>query len=179
MTLSSDSVLRTAEQNERFFGLVREAATRVASDDRFFREVLDALPAAIYITDSAGRITYYNEAAAALWGRRPELGRSEWCGSWKLYWPNGKALPHGECPMAIALKENRPIRGMEAVAERPDGSRVPFLPFPTLLYDASGALIGAVNMLVDISDRKRAEEYAQRLAAIVEYSDDAIVSKDL
>lgn len=68
---------------------------------------------------------------------------------------------------------------MEAVAERPDGSFVHFVPYPTPLYDASGTLIGAVNMLIDISDRKRADMQAQRLAAIVESSDDAIVSKDL
>jgi two-component system CheB/CheR fusion protein len=79
----------------------------------------------------------------------------------------------------LSLKESRPIRGVEAVAERPDGSRVPFIPFPTPLYDADGRLIGAVNMLVDISDRKRAEQYAQRIASIVESCDDAIVSKDL
>jgi PAS domain S-box-containing protein len=81
--------------------------------------------------------------------------------------------------MAMAVKERRPIRGMEAVAERPDGSRVPFIPYPTLLYDASGRFVGAVNMLVDITERKRAEDYAQRLTSIVEFSDDAIVSKDL
>jgi PAS domain S-box-containing protein len=147
--------------------------------DGYFREVLEALPAAVYITDPAGRITYYNEAAATLWGHRPELGKSEWCGSWKLFWPDGSPLPHGECPMAMAVKERRPIRGMEAVAERPDGSRVPFIPYPTPIYDASGTFIGAVNMLVDITDRKRAEIDAQRLASIVEFSDDAIVSKDL
>jgi two-component system CheB/CheR fusion protein len=147
--------------------------------DRQFREVLEALPAAIYITDPAGRITYYNEAAARLWGRRPELGKSEWCGSWKLFWPDGRPLPHGECPMAMAVKERRPIRGMEAVAERPDGSRVPFIPYPTMLYDASGRFVGAVNMLVDITERKRAEDYARRFASIVEFSDDAIVSKDV
>src|SRR6202011_4728538 len=90
-----------------------------------------------------------------------------------------RPLPHGECPMAMAVKERRPIRGMEAVAERPDGSRVPFIPYPTPIYDASGTFIGAVNMLVDISERKRAEDSAQRLASIVEFSDDAIVSKDL
>jgi PAS domain S-box-containing protein len=81
--------------------------------------------------------------------------------------------------MALALKEKRAIRGLEAVAERPDGSRVHFVPYPTPLYDNSGTLIGAVNMLVDISDRKRADVDAQRLASIVESSDDAIVSKAL
>jgi two-component sensor histidine kinase len=64
--------------------------------------------------------------------------------------------------MAIALKENRPVRGAEAVVERPDGTRVPFIPYPTPLHDASGRLIGAVNVLVDVSERKQAET-AQRV----------------
>ena len=144
-----------------------------------FRKILDELPAAIYVTDALGRITYFNEAAATLWGHRPIVGTSEWCGSWKLFWPDGRALPHGECPMAIAIKEKRAVRGVEAIAERPDGTRVPFEPYPTPLFDASGALIGAVNMLIDITDRKRAEEVKQRLSSIVQFSDDAIISKNL
>ena len=121
------------------------------------REVLDALPAAVYTTDAAGRITYYNQAAADLAGRRPELGKDEWCVTWRLYWPDGTPLPHDQCPMAAALKENRPIRGVEAILERPDGTRTAFLPFPTPMRDASGALVGAVNMLVDIDERKRTD----------------------
>ena len=119
--------------------------------------LLEVLPAALYTTDAEGRITFYNEAAAALWGCRPELGKSEFCGSWKLYWADGAPLPHDECPMALALKERRSIRGLEAVAERPDGTRVPFIPYPTPLFDASGALTGAVNILIDITDRKQVE----------------------
>jgi PAS domain S-box-containing protein len=123
-----------------------------------FRQLLDALPAAVYTTDAAGRITFYNEAAVQLWGCRPELGKSEWCGSWRLFWPDGTAMPHDQCPMAIALREDRAVRGAEAIVERPDGTRVPFIPYPTPLHDRSGALVGAVNMLVDITERKRAEE---------------------
>jgi PAS domain S-box-containing protein len=145
----------------------------------FFHELVDRLPAAIYTTDPDGKITYYNDAAAALWGVRPELGHNEWCGSWKLFWPDGRSMPHDQCPMATAVKERRPIRGLEAIAERPDGTRVPFIPFPTPLYNAAGQFMGAVNLLVDISERKHAEEATFRLAAIVESSDDAIVSKDL
>jgi PAS domain-containing protein len=85
------------------------------------------VPIAVYTTDAAGRITFYNEAAAAFWGYRPELGKSEWCGSWRLYWPDGRPMPLDQCPIAMALKEKRPIRGAEAVAELPDGTRVPFL----------------------------------------------------
>ncbi len=150
-----------------------------AGENEHYRKILDGLPAAVYTTDPFGQITYFNEAAAKLWGHRPEIGKSEWCGSWKLYWPDGRILPHGECPMALAIKEKMPNRGMEAIAERPDGTRVSFIPYPTPLFDSDGGLIGAVNMLVDISERKHAEYVAQRLAAIVQSSDDAIISKDL
>jgi PAS domain S-box-containing protein len=172
--LASDS-----ELDSTIAPLVARVGESLIQGDDFFRRLVNALPAAIYTTDAAGRITYFNDAAAALWGCRPTLGDSKWCGSWKLFWPDGRALPHDQCPMAMALKEKRPIRGMEAVAERPDGVRVPFIPFPTPIYDASGALVGGVNMLVDISDRKDAEYSMQRLASIVESSDDAIISKDL
>ena len=141
--------------------------------------ILRALPAAIYTTDAEGHITFYNEAAAALWGVRPTLGSSQFCGSWKLFWPDGRALRHDECPMAVTLREKRAVRGVEAVAERPDGSRVPFMPYPTLLYDDNGRLVGAVNMLVDLTDRRQAEHLSQWQASIVESSDDAILSKDL
>jgi two-component system CheB/CheR fusion protein len=156
-----------------------EALAAALMQPQTAHELLDVLPAAIYTTDADGRITYYNEAAAALWGCRPRLNSDQWCGSWRLYRPDGTPLPHDQCPMAVALKEERPIKGAEAIAERPDGTRVPFVAFPTPLYDASGTLVGAVNMLVDLGEHASAERAAHRLVAIVESSDDAIVSKDL
>lgn len=144
-----------------------------------FQKVIELLPAAIYVTDAEGRITYYNQAAADLWGYRPPLGDSLWCGSWKLYWPDGTPMPHDQCPMALAIKENRAITGMEAIAERPDGSRVRFMPYPRPLRDENGALTGALNMLVDVTNRRQVEQDAQRLASIIESSDDAIISKNL
>jgi PAS domain S-box-containing protein len=123
-----------------------------------FHQVIEALPAAVYVTDADGRINYYNEAAVALWGYRPPLGDSRWCGSWRLYWLDGTPMRHDECPMAIALKEDRAITGMEAYAERPDGTRVRFRPFPKPLHDETGTLIGAVNMLVDVTDRRNTEQ---------------------
>jgi PAS domain S-box-containing protein len=127
------------------------------AEERSYGQFVEALGVAVYTTDADGRITYFNEAAATLWGRRPELGE-QWCGSWRLYWPDGRPMDHGDCPMAIALRENRPVRGYLAVAERPDGSRVHFEPYPTPLRDASGVLVGAVNVLVDVSERRHAEE---------------------
>ncbi len=133
-----------------------------------FRQLLDALPAAVYTTDAEGRITFYNQAAIELAGRTPELGKDRWCISSRLHWPDGSPMSHDECPMAVALKDDRPVRGVEAIMERPDGARVHFIPFPTPLHDASGALIGAVNMLVDITDRKKAEEAKEQLNQTLE-----------
>ena len=148
--------------------------------------ILQSLPVAVYTTDAAGRITFYNEAAARLWGVRPELGKSEFCGSWKMYWPDGTPLPHDECPMASTLKEKRPIQGLEAIAERPDGTRVRFIPYPSPLFDDSGTLIGAINTLVDITERHETEQRVREsearyrdIAAIVESSEDAVLTKDL
>ena len=72
-------------------------------------DLLKVVPVALYVTDAEGRITFFNEAAADLWGHRPELGTGQWCGSWRLYWPDGTPLPHDECPMAPAFLSG-PIR---------------------------------------------------------------------
>ena len=123
---------------------------------------------AIYTTDAAGKITYYNQAAADFAGRRPKLGSDDWCVSGRLFWPDGTPMPHAECPMAVTLREGRPIRGQEAVAERPDGTRVPFMPYPTPLFDGAGRLMGAVNLLMDITDQKRAQAEARTTRALLE-----------
>ena len=134
----------------------------------YFRDLLDALPMAIYTTDANGRITFFNQAAVELSGRTPEIGSDQWCVTWRLYWPDGRAMAHHECPMARALKEDRSVRGEEAIAERPDGTRVPFMPYPTPLHDAAGRLIGAVNMLVDLTAQKDAEEELRLLNETLE-----------
>jgi PAS domain S-box-containing protein len=140
-----------------------KARAEVRQRDEQLRKVLDALPAAVYTTDEKGKITYYNRAAVDLAGREPEIGKDEWCVTFRIYTPDGKLLPHDQCPMAIALKENRPIRGVEALAQRPDGTLVPFLPFPTPITGENGELVGAVNMLVDISERKQSETQQKML----------------
>jgi PAS domain S-box-containing protein len=145
----------------------------------FHRLVLDHLDAAIYTTDADGAITYCNAAAVRLWGREPAIGDARWCGSWRLYDADGEPMDHADCPMARAIRERRPIAGEEAVAERPNGERIPFLAYPTPLFDEAGVFVGAANLLVDISGRKSAEAAARQLAAIVESSEDAILTKDL
>jgi PAS domain S-box-containing protein len=145
----------------------RHAREALAASERRFRELLEALPAAVYTSDAAGRVTFYNQAAVDLAGSAPDIGGDKiggekpgsdaWWRTWRLYRPDGAPLPHDESPMGITLRENRPVRGAEALAERGDGTRVPFIAYPTPLRDETGELVGAVNMLVDISERKQSE----------------------
>lgn len=132
-----------------------------ASSERLFA-ALDSLPAPIYVTDKDGVVIYFNPPCIGFAGRKPVPGKDRWCVTWKLYTDEGVLMPHAACPMAVAIGERRPVRGVFAVAERPDGARVRFLPFPTPILDEAGALVGAVNMLIDVSEvRQIAELRAQ------------------
>ena len=130
-----------------------------------YRRFLDALGVALYTTDPDGRITFFNRAATEFWGRTPGLGEL-WCGSLRMFTTEGAPLPHNSCPMAIALKNGEPMHGAEAVAERPDGSRVTFLAYPTPLRDDDGQrVVGGVNVLVDITERRQAEDALRATAS--------------
>ncbi len=120
---------------------------------------LDDLPTALYVTDRDGVVTWYNRACIDFAGRTPVANSDRWCVTWKLLTNDGASLPHDQCPMATAIKEQRSIRGVTAIAERPDGRRVAFQPYPTPLFDASGKFTGAVNLLVDITAARRRDEF--------------------
>ena len=156
----------------------RQAEEALRESERRLHEIIEAIPAAVYTTDAEGRITFFNHAAVEFSGRVPEQGTDSWCVTWKLYNTDGTPLPHDQCPMAVALKEKRPVLGCEAIAERPDGQRRIFTPYPTPLFDDQGRLTGAVNMLVDITERKSAEDILraseERFRAIVETTPECV-----
>ena len=168
----------TGQPDSPVFQVTRFKLGRLASEPQW-QALLRTLPVAVYMTDAEGWITFYNDAAARLWGLRPEIGTARYNGAWKLLRPDGTPLPHEEAPMAQSLRERRPVLGVDTIAVRPDGSQVHFIPYPTPLLNAAGRVTGAVNILIDITDRHQAAQTAQLLAAIVESSDDAILAKDL
>jgi PAS domain-containing protein len=120
---------------------------------------LDSLPEPIYVTDASGRLTYFNKYCVDFAGRNPVVGSDRWCVTWRLYTPDGDFLPHDQCPMAVAIRNKSPIRDVTAVAERPDGQRILFRPFPTPILDNEGDVISAINMLIDVSDNRRIADY--------------------
>ena len=118
------------------------------------RAALDALPVPVYLTDLDGLVTYWNRACANFAGREPQLGKDRWCVTWQLHTTTDEPLPHDQCPMAVAIRERREVRGDVAIAMRPDGSRRAFRPYPTLLFDESGEVTGGINMLIDVSEEQ-------------------------
>jgi PAS domain S-box-containing protein len=142
--------------------------------------ILSSVPVAIYTCDKDGYITWFNAAAAALWGREPVIGSDLWSGSLKMFYADGiRPMPMDSCPMAICLKEERAIQHEEIVIERPDGLRKSVQANPKPIFSEEGKLIGAVNTLVEIVANKKLEEQDARLAAIILSSEDAIISKTL
>ncbi len=145
--------LQAAETIER-----RQEEQALRASAQRFRSLVQDLPAAIYTCDVSGRITLFNDAARTLWGRAPELYRQQWCGSWRLYRPDGSPLALSESPMALTLKQGRTVIGDELIVERPDGTRRNVLQHPVLLRNSSGALIGGVNTLLDITDQRMSQQ---------------------
>jgi PAS domain S-box-containing protein len=148
-----------------------------ASDltNSMFRAMVEALPVAVYTTDAEGRLTYFNAAAVKLSGRVPQLGTDQWCVTWKLFLADGTPLPHDQCPMAITLRGGDVPSGVECIAERPDHTRFWFTPHPAVLRDGDGRIIGGINLMMDITDRKKAEmEVKEQFRAIVETTPECV-----
>lgn len=137
---------------------IKRTEETLRESERHLRAVINALPVAIYATDAEGKLTHFNQSAVEFSGCVPELGSDTWCKELRLFHPDGSPMSYEECPMAIALREGRPLFGVEAMAERPDKTRVNFVAHPTPLRDTSGKIIGGINMLIDITERKRLDQ---------------------
>jgi PAS domain S-box-containing protein len=137
--------------------LLERSNGQLRNQEGAFRRLLGTLPAAIHTTDTTGLITYYNKAAADLWGANPTLHRDKCSDLGRLYHADGTLVPPDECPTKVCLLHGRPIEGREALFERLDGTRIPIIPYPAPLTDENGAVVGVVSMKLDISERKRAE----------------------
>jgi PAS domain S-box-containing protein len=134
--------------------------SEISSGEAEFLRLLDKLPAAAYTCNAEGLITYYNQPALRIWGRAPKLRdpSDRFCGSFRLYSADDQPMSHDNCWMALALRGDREYTGCEIIVERPDGERLNVSAYASPIHDKSGKLIGAVNVLFDITEHKRAGE---------------------
>lgn len=136
--------------------------------------IVDSSDDAILSKDLSGTIISWNAAASRLFGYRAEeiVGRSVLM----LIPPE---LHHEEERILRNLREGKKIDHYETVRLRKDGRRINVSVTISPVKDDAGRVIGASKIARDISDRRRNDETRFRLAAIVDSSDDAIISKDL
>lgn len=143
------------------------------------KDLLEEDPIAVYTCDQAGCITFYNQSAVKLWGFVPETGDDLWHREWKMYQLTGESMSMADSPMGKALREERVIQGQEMTVETPEHVFKRLLVYCRPVYGAAHELLGSYNSLVDISDKIFIESKQAVLSAIVESSDDAIISKNL
>ena len=128
-----------------------------------YAQLLQNLPVAVYTTDVNGYITYYNKAAAELWGRTPTPGKDQWCGSLKIFKMDGTPVPISECPMAVVLKEGQYESDEVFMIERPDGTMRYMIPTPSKIFDLEGKSSGAINTLVDVTIQVKAQQESEQI----------------
>jgi len=161
---------------------LKAAEAKLQTSEERYKTLFDLVPVAVYTCDADGFIQEYNQRAVDLWGRDPRRNGQEarFCGSCKIYYPDGRPMRHEECPMARALRgEKLTSKDLEIIVERPDGEKRHVVPAPRVVTNERGKIVGAINCLFDITERTRAEAAAMRLAAVVQSSHDAIVGKTL
>ncbi len=132
--------------------------------------ILDALPVGVVITDARGRISRVNDVTRELWGVPPETASWEAYEGWVGWWPEtGERIRADEWAMSRALREGVTTRG-ELIENQRFGSeeRRFYLNNVAPLRDATGQIVGGVAAMLDVTDRRRAEEEVRRLNRTLE-----------
>jgi len=165
---------------------LKAAEAKLGTSEQRYRTLFDLVPIAVYACDANGVIEEFNRRAVELWGREPNSNgaKERFCGSYKIYYPNGGFMSHEKCPMARALRgEKLEAKDLEILVERTDGERRNVVVAPRTLTNDDGEIIGAINCLYDITEQKRAEgknrESEERLRAIINQSNAGIANCDL
>jgi len=164
----------------------KQAEEAIRHSEKRYRTLFDLVPVAVYTCDAKGLIQEYNQHAVELWGREPKRNdpSEKFCGSFKIFYPDGRPMPHHKCPMARVLRnEKLKATDLEILVERSSGARQNVLVSPTALRNGQGKIVGAINCLHNITVRKRTEnalrESEERSRAVIHQSTAGIAGTDL
>jgi PAS domain S-box-containing protein len=164
--------------------------------------ILEAAQDGIAGVNQAGRTTFFNPAAEAITGysEAEVLGKPHHALLHHKH-ADGSPYPLSECPISATLRDAKSLKSDDDVFWRKDGKAVPveFTSTPLVMPldqvdnttwsrdgtpltedgHPDGKQVGAVIIFRDITERKKSEAALQELAAIVQYSDDCIISLTL
>jgi PAS domain S-box-containing protein len=136
--------------------------------------IIDSSEDAILSKDLNGIVTSWNIAAQRIFGYSPEeiIGQ-----------PVTRLIPEelqGDEPMMLErLRAGESIAHFQTVRMRKNGERIDVSLTVSPIKDEQGEIIGAAKIVRDVTQQRKIDQAALRLAAIVESSEDAIISKDL
>jgi PAS domain-containing protein len=155
----AEQELRDSEQK------LRKMADTLELEKRRLSTVIDHLPVGVWIADHKGRLVGKNEQADKIWAGDAPLSESMEFYDKYTAWDSvtGKLLSAREYPVARTLTTGQPVGPLELIIRRLDGSNGRVLVSSAPLKDEEGRLTGAVGINIDITDRKKAEAYKERL----------------
>jgi PAS domain S-box-containing protein len=141
---------------------------------RHLAKVVESSDDAIVSKDLNGTILSWNGAAERLFGysAAEAVGKSI-----RMIIPDDRQTEEDQ--VLATIRAGRAISHLETIRRRKDGTMVPISLTVSPIYDDHGKVIGASKIARDISDRVAGAVALRRLAAVVESSDDAIITKSL
>ncbi len=153
----------TAIENAGLFHQTKTAEAR-------YRAILDSIEEGIYGIDRSGRCLFLNRAGAL----RLDYEADALVG--QLIHPlihqrrsDGRPCFEGDCSIHAVIRTAQAVRVEDEVLWSRDGTAIPVVCVSAPLYDAAGAVIGAVVSFTDMTERRRLEEQlrqAQKMEAI-------------
>ena len=152
-----------------------EARLKIQESENRYKDLIDNLPVAIYTTDAFGNINMFNSEAVKLWGRTPDVKTAQWCGSLKILDLEKNVIPPECCPMAVSIKTGTSINEIEGIVVRPNGEMRYVNPNTALIRNKDGEVTSAVNVMIDNTEKRKAEEEIKKLSLIAEKTDNAVI----
>ena len=144
----------------------KAAENRLRASEERYRILFELGPVAVYACDASGVIVNFNQRAVELWGRNP-AGTERFCGTFKLYRPDGTLIRPESCPMAAVLSgKMAEARDKEVILEQPNGTKLTCIVNIRPLKNERGEITGAINCFYDISERQLAAEAQSRIEVL-------------